>query len=80
MVKVGLCANGKRRYLWTDDFGVLAFMSIGDAYERKGEHAKAEKYRKATNTLVDVVHQSLGAPRSDKDHYLYNLYQNSPRK
>ena len=63
--EAGACADGnQRRYLWTDAFGVLAYVSIADFYENEGNHTEAEKYRQAANTLVDVVHKCLGTPRS----------------
>lgn len=65
--EAGLCSNGQRRYLWTDAFGVLAFLSIADAYEREGKHEEAEKYTQAANSLIDIVHRCLGTPRSNKE-------------
>jgi hypothetical protein len=63
--EAGACADGdQRRYLWTDAFGVLAYVSIADFYESEGNYTESEKYRQAANILVDVVHKCLGSPRS----------------
>jgi hypothetical protein len=40
-------------------------VSLADQYESEGNTAEAEKYRRAANMLVDVVHRCLGSPRSD---------------
>ena len=65
--EAGMCFDGKqRRYLWTDAFGVLSYTSIAERYETEGNLAQAEKYKRAANTLVSVVHQCLGSPRSNK--------------
>ena len=49
--------NGDRRYLWTDAFGTLNFIS--QAMTEKQENLKAAK------SLIDAVHNSLGHPRSN---------------
>jgi len=62
--EAGLCANGKqRRYLWTDAFGVLAYLSLAD---KCNDADTANQCRQAAHTLIDVVHQCLGTPRSDR--------------
>lgn len=69
--EAGLCSDGlQRRYLWTDAFGVLSYVSIAERYKLEGNSGEAEKYKRAANMLVDVVHQTLGSPRSEKseDH------------
>lgn len=65
--EAGLCSDGKqRRYLWTDAYGVLSYVSIAQRYEAEGNPTEAEKYKRAADTLVNVVHQCLGSPRSNK--------------
>lgn len=66
--EAGLCADGKqRRYLWTDAFAVLSYISISDSYDKEGNHTDAEKFRQAAMVLIDVVHRCLGSPRSGRD-------------
>jgi hypothetical protein len=66
----GKCANGDRRYLWTDAFAVIAYTSFADALERAEAmdssefECAPERYRRAANLLIDAVHAGLGAPRS----------------
>mmetsp|Transcript_19040 Transcript_19040/g.38480 ORF Transcript_19040/g.38480 Transcript_19040/m.38480 type:complete len:416 (-) Transcript_19040:146-1393(-) len=63
--EAGLCADGRqRRYLWTDAFGVLSYISIAKRYEKNNKLHDAQKYTQAANTLIDVVHECLGKPRS----------------
>ena len=65
--EAGLCADGhQRRYLWTDAFGVLAYVSIAERYKTEGNLVEADKYKRAADTLIKVVHDGLGAPRSNK--------------
>lgn len=65
--EAGLCADGhQRRYLWTDAFGVLNYISISQLYESRGDPQQAAKYKRAADTLVSVVHECLGSPRSKK--------------
>jgi hypothetical protein len=59
--EAGLCAGGKqRRYLWTDAFGVLAYLSLAE------QTSETQKYNQAANKLIDEVHECLGKPRSNK--------------
>ncbi len=77
--EAGPCADGRQhRYLWTDAFGVLAYVSIADHFGSKGNCTHAMKYREAANTLVDVVHQCLGVPRSAKIVDAMTLDSSSP--
>jgi len=77
--EAGLCADGKqRRYLWTDAFAVLAYLSIADRYEKEGNLALAQEYRQASYTLIDVVHECLGKPRSNKNNDKMSLDPSSP--
>eukprot|EP00005_Dracoamoeba_jomungandri_P005533 CAMPEP_0174260792 /NCGR_PEP_ID=MMETSP0439-20130205/10537_1 /TAXON_ID=0 /ORGANISM="Stereomyxa ramosa, Strain Chinc5" /LENGTH=337 /DNA_ID=CAMNT_0015345121 /DNA_START=221 /DNA_END=1234 /DNA_ORIENTATION=+ len=59
----GLCANGQRRYLWTDAFGVLNFVSLASLSK---DEDKRRGFLDAAITLVEVVHESLGRPRSEE--------------
>jgi hypothetical protein len=62
--EAGLCADGhQRRYLWTDAFGVMAYTSLADYYEGS---VQAQEYRTAADKLIDVVHQCLGRPRTNR--------------
>mgnify|MGYP000272676830 CR=1 FL=1 len=66
--EAGLCHDGlQRRYLWTDAFGVLAYLSLADQLEQQQTPEKAETYRAAAHRLIHVVHDCLGQPRSDTD-------------
>lgn len=67
--EAGSCANGDRRYLWTDAFAVLALVSIADALEGQtsgapSEFGPPETYRRAADALIEAVHTGLGRPRS----------------
>ena len=55
--EAGDCANGDRRYLWTDAFGVLAYVSLAKATNNP-------QFVTAAQRLVDAVHEGLGKPRS----------------
>jgi len=66
--EAGLCCDGRqRRYLWTDAFGVLAYVSLADRFDNGSNNNKEEarKYREAAERLVEVVHECLGKPRSN---------------
>lgn len=79
--EAGLCADGtQRRYLWTDAFGVLAYLSLADAFGEGGRTGgrggggggkedpdpRSARYRAAADRLIDVVHECLGKPRSGR--------------
>lgn len=77
--EAGPCADGKQhRYLWTDAFAVLTYLSIADRYKKEGNSSLAKDYTQAANTLIDVVHQCLGKPRSDKISDAMALDPSSP--
>mmetsp|Transcript_45784 Transcript_45784/g.115257 ORF Transcript_45784/g.115257 Transcript_45784/m.115257 type:complete len:360 (-) Transcript_45784:302-1381(-) len=59
--EAGACANGQRRYLWTDAFGVINLVSLAAASESEQE---AQGFMAAALKLVTTVHQSLGRPSS----------------
>lgn len=70
--EAGTCANGDRRYLWTDALAVLTLTSIADALERMAQpdspvpsqYGGPERYRRAADALISAVHNGLGTPRS----------------
>lgn len=65
--EAGLCADQRqRRYLWTDAFGVLAYVSLIDVFRTRGNEDEVQKYEWAAHRLVDVVHECLGKPRSTR--------------
>ena len=67
-VEAGLChSNQQRRYLWTDSFAVLAYVSLAKGYQLQGNEAFAQKYHGAADRLINVVHDSLGKP-ADNEH------------
>lgn len=77
--EAGLCADGtQRRYLWTDAFGVLAYTSIANAYEAKEMPQEAEKYRRASDKLIETVHKCLGSPRSNEKADQMKIDASSP--
>ncbi|KAF4747447.1 hypothetical protein FOZ63_028520 [Perkinsus olseni] len=52
--------NGhQRRYLWTDAFGVLNFISLS-----KGFPGRSSEFLGAAGKLIKTVHETLGTPRS----------------
>lgn len=77
--EAGLCHDGhQRRYLWTDAFGVLSFLSIANRYEDEGKMLEAKTYNDAAEKLISVVHQCLGQPRSNKPDDAMQKDDNSP--
>jgi hypothetical protein len=77
--EAGLCADGhQRRYLWTDAFGVLCYTSIAEHYKAQGNTTEAEKYKRAADRLVNVVHACLGSPRSNKPEDRMTMDTSSP--
>ena len=74
--EAGLCADGhQRRYLWTDAFGVLAYVSLA---EQQHDEQNAQKYRQAADKLIHAVHQCLGKPRSNKPEHAMQVDPKSP--
>jgi hypothetical protein len=78
--EAGLCADGhQRRYLWTDAFGVLAYVSLAEQLEQQHDQQQdAQKYRQAADKLIDTVHQCLGKPRSHKAEHAMQVDPESP--
>ena len=52
----------QRRYLWTDSFGILNFITLS---HRAESEAKRKKLLNAAQTLADVTAKTLGTPRSE---------------
>jgi hypothetical protein len=62
--EAGDSVTGKRRYLWTDAFGVLNYVALSEA-ALEHEHAdKSRDYLNAASKLIDDVFNTLGAPKS----------------
>jgi hypothetical protein len=77
--EAGLCADGKqRRYLWTDAFEVLSFISIAECFQKERNKQEAEVYQQAAEKLIATVHRCLGAPRSSKPEHAMQTDPNSP--
>eukprot|EP01083_Nonionella_stella_P198392 728414_1 len=64
--KAGPCKDGQRRYLWTDAFTVMAYQTLVEHYMSKEDMNMANLCRRAVDDLIDVVHESLGKPRSNR--------------
>jgi len=69
--EAGLCANGQRRYLWTDAFAVLNLVSLAEwasssppLKDNCMAQTSSQTYLDLAHRLVDCVHESLGRPRS----------------
>ena len=58
-VQWGNAGECQRRYLWTDAFGVLNFVTLS-----KRHPEKKRIYLAAANELITSVHASLGQPRA----------------
>ena len=67
--EAGLCYDGyQRRYLWTDAFGVMAYISLAEQAKENGNTEQQQKYQQAADKLITVVHDCLGKPRSNKEN------------
>ena len=56
----GSTGDCQRRYLWTDAFGVLNFVTMAQRYPE----SRRAVYLDAAKKLIDSVHATLGQPRS----------------
>lgn len=56
---------GSRRYLWTDAFGVLNYVSLAMKSEDRGSQLEKKQYLQAAKKLIDETLFSLGNPMSD---------------
>ena len=54
--------TGDRRYLWTDAFGVLGFVSLAEAKGRVNDTWGSSASLGAAATLIEAVHATLGTP------------------
>jgi len=64
--EAGVSMYGSRRYLWTDAFGILNFISQSKATTNSNEK---DQYLGAAKMLINSVFQTLGNPRDDSDRY-----------
>jgi hypothetical protein len=69
--EAGPCMNGQRRYLWTDSFAIVNFVSQAKLIDKlhaeqpiDNVEMKKQGYLAAAGKLIDCVFESLGAPRS----------------
>ena len=65
--EAGPCANGHRRYLFTDAWAVCAYQTLVEYYMNNNDLQSAALYQGAVERLIAVVHDSLGKPRSNKN-------------
>jgi len=59
--EAGPSPSGQRRYLWTDAFGVLNFVTLS----YRAETARKRQFLDAADKLVKATVQCLGYPRSE---------------
>ena len=67
MVPYGREGKCQRRYLWTDAWGVLSFVSLAMRCDLSvdGEENRRERLLEAGEKLVESVHATLGQPRGE---------------
>lgn len=68
--------NHQRRYLWTDAFGIINFVSLALMYRKIRDISKEEENLRSASRLIDVVFQTLGNPTSS----LYPMALNTQHK
>ncbi|KAK3273189.1 hypothetical protein CYMTET_18562 [Cymbomonas tetramitiformis] len=56
---------GQRRYLWTDAFGVLNYVTLARLAEEAGSSRRRTMYLRSARALIDAVHTTLGNPTSE---------------
>jgi hypothetical protein len=68
MVPYGKEGKCQRRYLWTDAWGVLCFVSLAMRCDVSidGEENRRERLLQAGGKLVESVHATLGQPRGEQ--------------
>jgi hypothetical protein len=76
--EAGISPSGQRRYLWTDAFGILNFVSQARLVKSVGDEEcekNAESYLNAASLLIDAIYECLGKSQSatlpmavDPDH------------
>ena len=59
----------QRRYLWTDSFGIINFITLS---RRAGSDKKRKALLDAAQRLADVTAKTLGTPRSERLQMLKN--------
>jgi hypothetical protein len=52
--------TNQRRYLWTDAFGVINYVSLAVAYREKGDEQKSQEHLQSASRLIDSVMATLG--------------------
>ena len=61
--EAGPSPSGQRRYLWTDAFGVINFITLS---ERAKDRNRKEKMLDCAEKLCEATELCLGNPRSDE--------------
>merc|ERR1712137_891801 len=64
--EAGQGKTGQRRYLWTDAFGVLNYVTLAHRAKENGHQKKREMYLQAAKKLVYTVTECLGTPSSEE--------------
>src|SRR3546814_11952535 len=64
--EAGESPSGQRRYLWTDAFGVLNFVTLARRAVEMGESQARDMYLRAAKHLIDEVHLCLANPSNDQ--------------
>lgn len=68
--EAGPSPSGQRRYLWTDAFGIVNFISQAKLLRSLDQGMEAEQqvqdYLTAASQLITAVYDCLGSPRSSK--------------
>jgi hypothetical protein len=79
-VLIGESSQSMRRYLWTDAFGVLNYVSLAIAYLELGEQENYRRSLKSADTLINSVFAVLGTPSSSKCPMVASLSPNGGYK
>lgn len=64
--EAGDSPSGQRRYLWTDAFGVLNFVTLARRANESGNTQAKEVYLRAAKRLIDAVHVCLANPANKR--------------
>lgn len=63
-VKSGDGSHSIRRYLWTDSFGIMNYVSLAQGYTQLGDHDNCKKFFDSAYALIQSVFAVLGTPSS----------------
>jgi len=63
--EAGPCRHGQRRYLWTDSFAILNFLSMAHHRNLTSAHEGERECVEAAKHLAHTVKETLGYPRPD---------------